>query len=174
MTPRSARSLLALQVGCAVPFVSLASLIGSVDRLPLGEGRCSSCGVEGYVIGAHLVAGGWLAGMVACAAAARRRAREGVREPGRVTLAALAVVALFVAASLVWHDLFTPPAFAAWLASFALFPTAVIWLPVRVAPRWRRPPRTDEGWHRRLGSVLASCWVSLTLLLPGMFAWVWV
>ena len=163
-----------MQLGCAAPLVALAVWFGAVDRLPFGDGRCSSCGVEGYVISAHLVAGGWLAGMVACAAAARRRAREGIRAPGRVTLAALGTVAMFVAASLVWHPLFTPPAFAAWLASFALFPTTAIWWSLSAVAWWRHPPRTDEEWQRRLGRVLAGCWVSLTLLLPAVFAWVWV
>src|SRR5437764_6129549 len=118
MTRRSPRSLLALQLGCAVPLVGLAVWFGVVDRLPSGEGRCSSCGVEGYVIAAHVAAAGWLAAMVMCAAAARREAREGVRAPGRVTLIALAAVALFVAACLAWHPLFTPVAVATWLASF--------------------------------------------------------
>jgi glucan phosphoethanolaminetransferase (alkaline phosphatase superfamily) len=169
----SARSLLVLHLGRALPLVALAIWFGLIDRMPFGEGRCSSCGMEGYVIAAHVVAAGWLAVLVACAAAARRRLQEGVGAPGRVTLTALAAVGLFVAASLVWHDLFSPPAFAAMLASLVLFPAAAIWWLVGPVAWWRRPPHTDRELRRRLGAQLTAAWMALTLLLPAMFGWVW-
>jgi hypothetical protein len=169
----SARLLLVLHLAWGVPLVALAVWFGLIDRLPFGEGRCSSCGVEGYVIVAHVVAAGWLAVLVACAAAARRQVREGVGAPGRLTLAALVAVAAFVAMSLVWHGLFSPPAFAAMLASVVLFPSAaILWLLGALA-WWRRPPQTDRELRRRLDAQLTAAWVSLTLLLPAVFAWVW-
>jgi len=44
------RSPLAMHLGCGVPLVALAVWFGLLDKLPFGEGRCSSCGLEGYVL----------------------------------------------------------------------------------------------------------------------------
>src|ERR687895_442942 len=88
----SHRALGAFDLACAVPLVALAVWFGLIDRLPFGEGRCSSCGVEGYVIGAHVAAAAWLGAVIACAAAARRQFREGIRVPSRATVVALAAV----------------------------------------------------------------------------------
>lgn len=172
--PPSGRALLAMHLGCGFPVVALAVWFGLIDRLPFGEDRCSSCGLEGYVIAAHAVAAVWLGAMVACIAAARRQVREGIRAPGRVTIGALAAVALFVVASLIWHTLFSVPAFAAMIASVVLFPTAAIWWVVGAIAWWRRPPQTDAALRRRLQGALAAAWVSLVLLLPAVLAWVWV
>src|SRR5215213_5915038 len=103
-------SLLALHLAMGVPLIALGVWFGAIDQLPVGEDRCASCGVEGYVIAAHVVAAVWLGAVVAATAAARRRVREGVAAPGRVTLRALAAVAAFVGASLVWHPLSSLPA----------------------------------------------------------------
>lgn len=169
----AARVLLALHVACAVPLVALAVWFGLIDRLPFGEGRCSSCGVEGYVIAAHVVAAMWLGGVVACAATARRQAGGAAAAVGRSTTAALAAAGLFVAASLVWHSLFTIPALAAMVASVVLFPVAVIWWVLGAVALWRRPPRGADTLRRRHTSVLTAAWVSLAVLLPATFAWVW-
>jgi hypothetical protein len=170
----SARSLIALHLACGLPIVALALWFSLIDRLPFGEGRCSSCGVEGYVIAAHVVAAAWLGAVVAYATAARRQAREGTRAPGRVTTGALAFVALFVLASLFWHRLFSVPAFVATIASIVLLPAAGIWWLIGAVAWSRRPPRTDGELDRRLGGELVAAWVSLTLLLPAVFGWVWL
>jgi hypothetical protein len=174
-SPRpSDRSLLALHLACGLPIVALAVWFSLIDRLPFGEGRCSSCGVEDRVIAAHVVAAGWLGAVVAYAAAARRQVREGAGTPGRVTIGALALVALFVLASLLWHTLFSVPAFMATIASIVLLPAAGIWWLIGAVAWSRRPPRTDGELDRRLGGELVAAWVSLTLLLPAVFGWVWL
>src|SRR3954463_5309118 len=116
------RVLLMLHLACAAPLIALVLWFGAVDRLPAGEGRCSSCGVEGYVIAAHVIAAAWLGAVVACAAAARRELREGIRAPGRATIGMLTAVALFVAVGVAWHPLFTVPVLAAMVASVVLLP----------------------------------------------------
>lgn len=124
------------------------------------------------MIAAHLAAAVWLGGVVAYTSALRRRTRDGTAAPGPVTTRALAAAALFVAASLVWHPLFTPPAIGALIASVALVPAAGI-LGLLAAIAWRRPPATGTELERRMCLVLAGAWISLTLLLPADFAWVW-
>jgi hypothetical protein len=171
MTEGMRRTLLALHVAYAAPLVAPAAWFGLVDRLPFGEGRCASCGVEGYVIAAHVAAAAWLGAVVAVAAAARRAAREGVAALGRVTVRALAAVAAFVVAALLWHPLAAPPAFAAMLASIVTFPFAVVWWPLAALLLVRRPPTTATA--AELDRALAAAWVSLTVLLPALFAWVW-
>src|SRR5215203_2143597 len=74
-------SLLALHMAMGVPLIALGVWFGAIDQLPVGEDRCASCGVEGYVIAAHVVAAVWLGAVVAATAAARRRVREGVPLP---------------------------------------------------------------------------------------------
>jgi hypothetical protein len=169
----SARSLLALHLACGLPIVALAAWLSLIDRLPLGEGRCSSCGVEGHVIAAHVVAAGWLGAVVAYTAAARRQVREGIGAPGRVTTGALACVGVFALASLIWHTLFSVPAFVAMIASVVLLPAAGIWWLIGAVAWLRRPPQTAGELGRRLGGELVAAWVSLTLLLPAVFGWVW-
>jgi hypothetical protein len=166
------RRLWLLHLACGVPLIALALWFGMIDRLPFGERRCSSCGVEGYVIAAHVAAAAWLAAVTALAAAARRRLTQGTSAPGSVTVAALAAVAVFAAASLVRHQLFSVPAFAAMIASVALLPLAGLrWLIVLIS--WRRPTVTDSELRQRATGTLVAAWVSLTLLLPAVFAWVW-
>lgn len=99
--PPSGRTLLALHLASAVPLLALAAWFGLVDRLPFGEGRCASCGLEGYVIAAHVVAGAWLGAVIAAIASARRQLGEGIAAPGRMTVWALVVVAFFAVASLI-------------------------------------------------------------------------
>jgi hypothetical protein len=164
---------LVLHVAWALPLAALGLWFGLIDTVPLGEGRCSSCGVEGYVIAMHVIAAAWLGGVVAYAAAARRRLREGVATPGRITLAGLALVAVAVTACLAWHELLDIPAVAAMFASLVLFPVlGVGWVVLLI--RWiRRPPRGDDELAQRLGGQLALAWVGLVVLLPAVFGWVW-
>jgi hypothetical protein len=166
--------VLALHFAFAPPFVALAVWFGVIDQLPFGEGRCTSCGVEGYVIAAHLGAALWLGVLVAWAAAARRQLRESIAAPGRVTLAVLGGVGAFVVLSLIWHPVFTAPAFVAMILSVGLFPAAVIWWVLGVVFLTRSPPHSDGDLERRMTGQLTAAWVSLTLLLPAVFAWVWV
>lgn len=168
------RAPLALHLACALPIAGLAAWFGLIDRLPFGEGRCSSCGVEGYVIAAHLVAAAWLAALVAGAAAARRRLTDGVAAPGRVTGAGLAGVAVFVGASLLWHPVFTPAAFAAMLVSLLPLPAGAIWWLMAGIGLWRHPPRTSLALRRSMDCALAASWITLAVLLPAVFGWVWV
>jgi len=173
LTPPAPRELIAVHLAWALPLVALALWFGVVDTPAIGEGRCASCGVEGYVIAAHLVAALWLAGVVAWTAAARRRLTEGIAAPGHVTLAGLGVVAVVVLASLAWHPLLNVPAFAAMIASIALFPAlAVLWV-VQLVLWTRRPPASEDELAKRLRGELAMAWVGLVVLLPAMFGWVW-
>jgi hypothetical protein len=171
--PPTDRTLLALHLGAGLPLIVLGLWFSLLDRLPFGEGRCSSCGVEGYVIAAHVVAAAWLSGIVACAAAARRHVLEGISAPGPRTTGALMAVALFVVGSLIWHPLSSVPALAAMLASVVMFPIAGIWWMIGLITWRHRPPRTDFELRRGLTGALAAAWVSLTVLLPAVFGWVW-
>src|SRR4051794_20317416 len=121
------RVLLMLHLACAAPLIALVLWFGAVDRLPVGEGRCSSCGVEGYVIAAHVIAAAWLGAVVACAAAARREVREGIGAPGRATIGMLTGVALFLAAGGGWHPLFPLPVGAGVVACLGLLSAPRIW-----------------------------------------------
>jgi hypothetical protein len=173
LTSPTPRALLALHAAWALPPVALGLWFGAVDTLPLGEGRCASCGVEGYVVAAHVVAAVWLGGVIAYAAAARRRLREGVAAPGPVTLAGLVAVAIAVAACLAWHQLLDIPAVVAMLASLLVFPAmGIAWVALPLAWR-RRPARDDAELARRVERELALAWVTLVVVLPGVFGWVW-
>lgn len=88
------RRLAAIHLACAAPLVALAIWFGVIDSTPFGEARCASCGVEDYVIAAHVAAAACLTALV------------WFISPGRVTTVALTAAALFVAASLLWHPLF--------------------------------------------------------------------
>ena len=164
---------LRLHFAWALPLVVLAVWFGMLDTPAIDEGRCASCGVEGYVIAAHLVAGLWLGGVVAWAAAERRRITEGIAAPGPLTLAGLAAVAAVALASLAWHPLLDLPAFAAMVASIALFPAlAVAWVVLPVV--WsRRPSPSADELARRLRGELILAWLGLVVLLPATFGWVW-
>ena len=163
-----------LHVACAAPLVVLAIWFGLIDSPALDEGRCSSCGVEGYVVAAHLVAAVWLGAVVAYAAAARRGIREGIRAPGPVTVRALAAVAVFTAVSLAWPALFKIPAVVALVASLLLIPVAGIAWIVEAARLWRRPPQVAADTDGHLTILLAQAWVCLVVLLPAIYAWVWL
>jgi hypothetical protein len=54
-----------------------------------------------------------------------------------------------------------------------LFPAATIWWLVGALVWWRRPPRTEAELRRHVAWALAAAWISLTLLLPAVFGWVW-
>ena len=164
---------LALLAACSLPLVALALWFGLIDTPPFGEGRCSSCGVEAYVTAAHVAVGVWLGAVVATASAVRRRTSEGVAAPGGVTVRVLAAVALVVLGSLAWHGLFTVPAVIALFASLAVLPAAVVWWVIS-AIGWRRPAADGTEARRRLDLALATSWVSLVLLLPAVYAWVWL
>jgi hypothetical protein len=161
--------MLALHVAAAAPLVALAVWFGAIDRLPFGEGRCGSCGVEAYVIAAHALAAVWLGAVVAATAAARRRAgAEDAAGPGRHTLAGLVAAAGFAAASLVWHPLFSLPALAAMVVSCLLAPAGAVWWVLRTVIWLRRPPGPGE-----LTGSLTAAWLALAVLLPALFGWIW-
>jgi hypothetical protein len=169
----TARTLIALHLATGAPLVALALWFGAVDRVAPGEGRCSSCGVEGYVIAAYVVAAAWLATVVACVSAAQRRLREGVAAPGPVTVRAIVVVALLVGVAVVWHPLLGLPAAAALVVSIVLAPAAAIWWVLAAIVLWRRPPAA-QALDARLTVALRVAWLSLVVLLPAIFAWVWL
>jgi hypothetical protein len=162
--------LLLLHLAAAAPLVALAAWFGLVDSPAFDEGRCSSCGVEGYVIAAHVAAAVWLAAVVACVAALRRDARA----PGPITIRVLAAAGAFMVACLVWPDLFKAPATVALLTSLLLIPLAALFWTVEAVRLWRHPPQAAAGTDRHLTFALAQAWVSLLVLLPAVFAWVWV
>ena len=160
------RLMLALLAAGALPLIGLVVWFTWIDSPGVGEDRCASCGVEDYVIAAFALTAAWLGALVARTAAAARISP-------RVTAAALGGVALFVLASLAEHNLFSLPAFAAMLLSVVVAPLALIWLPLRMVRWWRRPPSDDAAPRAARADVLAA-WLALIVLLPGLFAWVWL
>jgi glucan phosphoethanolaminetransferase (alkaline phosphatase superfamily) len=90
-----------------------------------------------------------------------------------MTVGALAAVAIFVLASLIWRGLFAVPAPVAMLVSVVLLPVAGIWWVLDAARWWLRSPESEAGLRRSVSGTLAAAWVSLTVLLPAVFAWVW-
>jgi hypothetical protein len=170
----ASRDPLVLHVAWGLPLAALGLWFGLIDTVPLGEGRCASCGVEGYVIALHVTVAAWLGVVVAYAAAARRRLHEGVSAPGPVTLGGLALVVVAVGACLAWHRLLDVPAMAAMFASLVLFPVLGVGWVILLVVWTRSPPRDDDELARRLGQQLALAWVSLVVLLPAVFGWVWV
>jgi hypothetical protein len=163
-----------LLAACAAPLVVLVVWFGVVDQTGIGEeGRCSSCGVEGYVIAAHVAAAGCLA-LVVAALSAVRRVAAGSAGPGAATVYALVLVGVFIAVSLAWHKAFAVPATVALLASLVLYPVAVVWWAAAVLGWLRRPPTGPDEVRRSLTSALWLGWTSLLVLLPGTFAWVWL
>ena len=80
---------------------------------------------------------------------------------------------IFVLASLIWRGLFSLPAFAAMVASVLLLPVAGIWWVLDAVRWWRRPPVSETALRQRVSATLAAAWVSLTVLVPAVFAWVW-
>jgi hypothetical protein len=160
--------MLALHLAAGLPLVALAVWFGAIDRLPLGEGRCTYCGVEEYVIAAHVVAALWLGVVVAATAAARRQAKHGIAAPGPRTLVGLAAVALFALAALRWHHLFSLPALVAMVATIGLGPAALVWWILRTVAWLRRPAAPAH-----LTASLTAAWVGLAVLLPGLFGWIW-
>jgi hypothetical protein len=162
----SARWLVAAS---GLPIAALAVWFGLLDPMPFGEGRCGSCGVEAWVTAAHVAAAVWLGGVVAIASASRTGAG-----PGPVTVAGLGAVALFVVVSLLWN----PPLMVllvalALAASPLLLPAAAVcWLVTTFA--WGRPPGSEAELRRRFDLSLAGAWVTLTLLLPAVYGWVYI
>lgn len=164
--------VLGLLGACAAPLAILAVWFGLVDPTGLGEGRCSSCGVEGYVIAAHVAAAAWLA-LVVFAFSTVRRVAAGEAGPGAATVGALLLVAVFTGVSLLWHRAFAVPGTVALVAAFVLYPVAVVWCGVAAVSWWCRPPKSPHEVHRSLTSALWLTWICLLVLLPATFAWVW-
>jgi hypothetical protein len=171
--PPTARTLIALHIATGAPLVALAVWFGAVDRVPPGAGRCSSCGVEGYVIAVHLVAAAWLAAVIASVSAARRRLRTGIAAPGPATVRAIVAVALILGVAVVWHPLLGVPAAAALVLSIVVAPTSAIWWVLAAVVLWRSPPAA-QALDARLKVASTASWVSLVVLLPAVFAWVWL
>jgi hypothetical protein len=166
----TARAMLVLHLAAGLPLLALAAWFGAIDRVPSGEGRCASCGVEPYVIAAHLAAALWLGAVVAATSAARRETREGagVAGPGRRTVVGLAAAGAFAAVALVWHPLFSLPALAAMVVSVFLGPAAALWWVLRAVAWLRRPARPEQ-----LTASLVAAWIGLAVLLPALFGWTW-
>ena len=164
---------IALLVACALPLAALAVWFGLVDSPGIGEGRCDSCGVEGYVIAAHVAAAGWLA-LVVAAASTVRRVATGLAGPGTATLCTLGLVFVFIAVALFWHQIFRVPGTIAVLASLVLYPVAVVWWVYAVLRWWRRPPTQPDALRGGVTNTLLLSWVCLLVLLPATFGWVWL
>jgi hypothetical protein len=164
--PPTSRAILALHLATGLPLIALAVWFGVVDSP--ASGRCASCGVEGYVIAAHVAAALWLGGVIAATAAARRQAEHGVAAPGPRTQLALAGAALFTLAALRWHALFGLPAVAGMAVSFFLGPAGALWWLLRTAA-WLTRPAVPAQLH----SSLIAAWLGLAVLLPGLFGWIW-
>ena len=45
---------------------------------------------------------------------------------------------------------------------------------MEAARLWRRPPRSAADTDGHLTIVLAQAWVCLVVLLPAIYAWVWL
>jgi hypothetical protein len=86
----------------------------------------------------------------------------------------LALVGVFIGVSLAWDDAFAVPALVALVASFVLYPVAVVWWGAAVLNWWRRPPSSTDEVRRSLTSALWLSWTSLLVLLPATFTWVWL
>jgi hypothetical protein len=52
-------------------------------------------------------------------------------------------------------------------------PLALIWWPLRMVRWWRRPP-AGAAEARAVRGALVAAWLALVVLLPGLFAWVWL
>lgn len=157
-------------VACAAPLAVLAVWFGLIDTTGFGEGRCAACGVEGYVIAAHIAAAVCLA-LVVAALSTVRRVAAGKAGLGPVTISTLALLGGFIGVSLLWHDLFAVPAAVALVASFVLYPVAFVWWVWLLITWWAGPPKR---LGRSLTSAVALAWTSLLVLLPGTFAFVWL
>jgi hypothetical protein len=162
----TARAILVLHLAAGLPLIALAVWFGVVDS-PASR-RCASCGVEGYVIAAHVAAALWLGGVIAATAAARRQAEQGIAAPGRRTRLALGAAALFTLAALRWHALFGLPAVAGMAVSFFLGPAGALWWLLRTVAWLKRPAVPAQ-----LQSSLIAAWIGLAVLLPGLFGWIW-
>ena len=110
---------------------------------------------------------------MALGAALRERTAGREAGPGRATLLVLALAGAYLAASLVHHPLFDvlgrPAVFASLLAGPA---TAAWWLVVSVM--LARRPRHRPAGEKEIRGALVRAWVSLLVLLPGLYGWVWV
>jgi hypothetical protein len=162
--------VLGMLVACAAPLAVLAVWFGLIDTTGFGEGRCAACGVEGYVIAAHIAAAVCLA-LVVAALSTVRRVAAGKAGLGPVTISTLALLGGFIGVSLLWHDLFAVPAAVALVASFVLYPVAFVWWVWLLITWWAGPPKR---LGRSLTSAVALAWTSLLVLLPGTFAFVWL
>jgi hypothetical protein len=84
------------------------------------------------------------------------------------------LVGVFIGVSLGWDAAFAVLATLALVASFVLYPVAVVWWGVDMLRWWRRPPTSPDEVRRSLTSALRLSWTSLLVLLPATFAWVWL
>jgi hypothetical protein len=91
-----------------------------------------------------------------------------------VTTAALAAVATCTLVFLVEHPLFAVPATVALLASLVLFPVGGIWWVLSAIGWSRRPAASERELDGRLTRALTVAWVSLAVLLPATYAWIWL
>ena len=155
-----------LHAASVAPLVVLAVWFGAVDTLDVGEMRCQSCGVEGYVMAAHLAAAAVLAAVAALGSALREGAAGRPARPATPTLRVLVLAAALAAGLLVWPEPVGVYVLAMAIAApFAALATAVWWVVAL-------PPFTDRSLA--VGGVLARTWMSLFVLLPGLYAWVWL
>lgn len=163
--PISVRAFAALHAFPAALFAALGAWFTLVDSPAFGQDRCSSCGVEGYVIAVYAAAAAGLLGSVAALA----RLRD--KDLGRWTRRALTAAAGYLALIVLWHAAFTPYAlvmlFAAPLAGVG---AGAWWAASSVTLGRRRGQPVDR---RQVTGALARAWLSALVLLPGAFAWTW-
>ena len=166
------RAVFALHLAPLAVLGLLALWFGQVDHRVVGErGRCGSCGVEGYVLALHAVAALALGAVVlACSRMREAHAGRGAR-PGRRTAICLGAAGAYLLASLVHHELFDLYGFVMLVVSPVAALAALVWWAVDLLRLRRAAPAADRP--ELLTSMLARAWLSLIVLLPGLFAWVW-
>ena len=154
--------LLAVHVVPVLALGALAVWFGVLDTSAFGEGRCPSCGVEGYVVAAHAAVAVLLAAAIALGV--RLRGRR-----GRGTLILAVLAGIGAGAAIAWDAVFSVYALVALLGSLAVAPLVLVWWAVSSPAILRRAPATHE-----LDGALTRAWLALLVLLPGLFAAVWL
>ena len=88
---------------------------------------------------------------------------------GRRTNLALALVALGVVVGMLWSAAFSVYALVALLGSLGVAPLVLVWSAVSTPAILRGVPQAHE-----VHGALTRAWLALLVLLPGLFAAVWL